>query len=85
MANYRKDVALIYFKAKPILLLDVHSLSSKEDYDTLKKEVEKNFNEFLQEMERSKQEFIKANEDFKKATDTKVSYLAKAVKENLEK
>ena len=75
---YKKQVAVVYVENKPMFLVDIQTLDNQESYLALKKECEKNYNDYM-----NKEILEKSN--FQNSVNDNVNTLAIAVKEQLNK
>ena len=75
---YKKQVAVVMIENKPMFLVDIQTLDNQESYLALKKECEKNYNDYM-----NKEILEKSN--FQNSVNDKVNTLAIAVKEQLNK
>ena len=73
---YKKQIAVIYVENKPMFVVDIQTLDNQESYLTLKKECEKNYNDYVNKIKQEKS-------DFENAVNVKVNTLAVAVKSQL--
>ena len=73
---YKKQIAVIYVENKPMFLVDIQTLDNQESYLALKKECEKNYNDYVNKIKQEKS-------DFENAVNVKVNTLAVAVKSQL--
>lgn len=73
---YKKQVAIIIIEDKPMFLVDVQTLDNQESYLALKKECEKNYNDYVNKIKQEKS-------NFENAVNVKVNTLAVAVKSQL--
>jgi hypothetical protein len=73
---YKKQVAIIRIEDKPMFLVDIQTLDNQESYLALKKECEKNYNDYVNKIKQEKS-------DFENAVNVKVNTLAVAVKSQL--
>lgn len=75
---YKKQVAVVYVENKPMFLVDIQTLDNQESYLALKKECEKNYNDYMNKE-------ILEKSSFQNSVNDKVNTLAIAVKEQLNK
>lgn len=73
---YKKQVAIIIIEDKPMFVVDIQTLDNQESYLALKKECEKNYNDYVNKIKQEKS-------DFENAVNVKVNTLAVAVKSQL--
>jgi hypothetical protein len=73
---YKKQVAIIRIEDKPMFVVDIQTLDNQESYLALKKECEKNYNDYVNKIKQEKS-------DFENAVNVKVNTLAVAVKSQL--